>query len=126
MSSLRHLEYYAGILFLTTNRVTAFDEAFLSRIHVALHFKELSDDARKQVWTAFFKKLGMAETITDEQLTVLAQRDINGRQIKNAARTAHSLSVGLGEKLEFRHFVHTLDVMGDFTREFERHSGIYS
>ncbi|KAH9931588.1 uncharacterized protein B0H18DRAFT_1208895 [Fomitopsis serialis] len=36
---LRHVEYYRGILFLTTNRVTAFDPAFLSRIHIALHFR---------------------------------------------------------------------------------------
>lgn len=31
---LRVLEYYAGILFLTTNRVGTFDEAFKSRIHM--------------------------------------------------------------------------------------------
>ena len=36
--SLHQVEYYCGILFLTTNRVKAFDEAFLSRIHVVLHF----------------------------------------------------------------------------------------
>src|SRR4051794_28771603 len=30
------MEYYAGILFLTTNRVGDFDEAFTSRIHVSL------------------------------------------------------------------------------------------
>ncbi|KAK3941752.1 P-loop containing nucleoside triphosphate hydrolase protein [Diplogelasinospora grovesii] len=30
---LRHLEYYQGILLLTTNRLDSFDEAFQSRIH---------------------------------------------------------------------------------------------
>jgi hypothetical protein len=34
--SLHHAERYRGILFLTTNRVQAFDEAFLSRIDGAL------------------------------------------------------------------------------------------
>jgi len=71
--SLRHVEYYRGILFFTTNRVQAFDEAFFSRVHVALHFHE--------------------------QVAELARRDVNGRQIKNAARTAQSLEVG-GETLE--------------------------
>ena len=33
---LRLLEYFQGILFLTTNRVTTFDDAFQSRIHIAL------------------------------------------------------------------------------------------
>ena len=33
---LRQLEYFQGILFLTTNRVAEFDPAFASRIHIAL------------------------------------------------------------------------------------------
>lgn len=33
---LRMLEYYKGILFLTTNRIGTFDEAFKSRIHISL------------------------------------------------------------------------------------------
>lgn len=39
---LRVLEYYAGILFLTTNRIGDFDEAFTSRIHISLYYPELS------------------------------------------------------------------------------------
>ena len=35
---LRVLEYYAGILFLTTNRIGDFDEAFTSRIHMRLFY----------------------------------------------------------------------------------------
>jgi hypothetical protein len=34
---LRVLEYYSGILFLTTNRVGTIDEAFKSRIHISLY-----------------------------------------------------------------------------------------
>jgi len=116
---LRHVEYYRGILFLTTNRVQAFDEAFLSRIHVALHFKELNLESREQVWTAFIGKLGASEIISKEQISELSTRNINGRQIKNAARTAQSLAVGRGEKLEYRHFLETLDAMAEFTEEFK-------
>jgi len=36
---LRILEYYDGILILTSNRVEMFDEAFKSRIQVALHYE---------------------------------------------------------------------------------------
>ncbi|THU96035.1 P-loop containing nucleoside triphosphate hydrolase protein [Dendrothele bispora CBS 962.96] len=117
---LRHVEYYRGILFLTTNRVKAFDEAFLSRIHVALHFHELPFQSRIEVWTAFIKKVGATDIVTPEQIRTLAQRDINGRQIKNAAKTAQSLALGKGEKLSFEHFVSTLDAMDGFTKEFER------
>ncbi|RDB27282.1 ATPase family AAA domain-containing protein 3B [Hypsizygus marmoreus] len=115
---LRHVEYYRGILFLTTNRVQAFDEAFLSRIHVALHFHELSVASREQVWVAFIAKLGASDAVTPEQIKELAARDVNGRQIKNAARTAQSLAVGRGEQVAFRHFMETLDAMAEFNDEF--------
>jgi SpoVK/Ycf46/Vps4 family AAA+-type ATPase len=119
MISLRHVEYYRGILFLTTNRVQAFDEAFLSRIHVALHFRELTQSSKEQVWTAFINKLGAIQEITPEQITDLAARDVNGRQIKNAVRTAHSLAVSRRQRIGIRHFAETLDAMEEFTTEFQ-------
>ncbi|KAF8797499.1 P-loop containing nucleoside triphosphate hydrolase protein [Phlegmacium glaucopus] len=117
---LRHVEYYRGILFLTTNRVKTFDEAFLSRIHVALHFHELSHESKVQVWKAFISKIGASASITPEQISKLAMRDINGRQIKNAARTAQSLAFGKGEQVTFEHLNQTLDVMQEFMQEFEK------
>lgn len=39
---LRVLEYYSGILFLTTNRIGTFDPAFRSRIHMSLFYPRLS------------------------------------------------------------------------------------
>lgn len=50
---LRVLEYYEGIMFLTTNRVNTFDAAFQSRIHISLDYPELSIDSRKSVWRNF-------------------------------------------------------------------------
>ncbi|KAI0876285.1 hypothetical protein GGS24DRAFT_452016 [Hypoxylon argillaceum] len=54
---LRALEYYRGVLFLTTNRVQAFDSAFMSRIHVALHYKNLRDEDRERIWANTFERL---------------------------------------------------------------------
>ncbi len=123
---LRHIEYYRGILFLTTNRVKTFDEAFLSRIHVALHFTELSIESKIQVWKAFLRKVnalaedGVGGEMTEEQIIELSQRDVNGRQIKNAVRTAQSLAIAQGKKLGCSHVLQTLDAMDEFTREFEK------
>ncbi|KAF8202628.1 P-loop containing nucleoside triphosphate hydrolase protein [Mycena galopus ATCC 62051] len=114
---LRHVEYYRGILFLTTNRVQAFDEAFLSRIHVALHFGELSEASRAQVWRAFVARAGVQ--IDDAQIGQLAKREVNGRQIKNAVRTAHSLALARKESVGLGHFMETLDAMDEFTEQFE-------
>lgn len=47
---LRQLEYYNGILFLTTNRVGSVDVAFKSRIHVTLEYKPLDLDATMQIY----------------------------------------------------------------------------
>jgi len=117
---LRHVEYYRGILFLTTNRVKVFDEAFLSRIHVALHFRDLSHESKVQVWKAFIAKIGASSLITPEEISTLAKRNINGRQIKNAARTAQSLAAGKGEQVTFGHLNQTLDVMEEFQAEFRK------
>ncbi|OSC99323.1 P-loop containing nucleoside triphosphate hydrolase protein [Trametes coccinea BRFM310] len=117
---LRHIEYYRGILFLTTNRITAFDPAFLSRIHVALHFGDLTPAARAQVWRAFLRKAGISEQpeVEDDLIRRLAQREVNGRQIKNACRTAQSLAYSRSEKLRVEHLEETLDAMEDFNIEF--------
>lgn len=50
---LRILEYYEGILILTTNRVSVFDQAFKSRIHLAIQFPELDFASRKSIWQTF-------------------------------------------------------------------------
>ncbi|KAJ7766171.1 hypothetical protein B0H16DRAFT_1523250 [Mycena metata] len=116
---LRHVEYYRGILFLTTNRVQAFDEAFLSRIHVALHFGELAEASRAQVWRAFVARAHLETVIGDAQIAMLAKREVNGRQIKNAVRTAHSLARGRKEEVGLGHFLETLDAMDEFRVQFE-------
>jgi hypothetical protein len=46
---LRMLEYYKGLLFLTTNRVGTFDEAFKSRVHISLFCKFAHQDGTATV-----------------------------------------------------------------------------
>lgn len=55
---LRALDYFQGILFLTTNRVGHFDEAFMSRIHLSLGYEKLTNNGRGRIWDNLFKKLG--------------------------------------------------------------------
>ena len=58
--------------------------------------------------------------ITEDEIEELAKRNVNGRQIKNAARTAQSLAVGKGEQVTFEHLRKTLDVMEEFHAEFRK------
>ncbi|KUI72973.1 ATPase family AAA domain-containing protein 3B [Cytospora mali] len=58
---LRVLEYYDGILILTSNRLGTFDEAFKSRIQLALHYESLSHYQRTEIWGNFFRRLERLE-----------------------------------------------------------------
>lgn len=89
---LRALDYFQGILFITTNRVGVIDEAFKSRIHMQLGFSELNDDARARIWQLGFERLGRSEVQIEYAYSakeyVKTSRDVkelclNGREIRN-------------------------------------------
>ena len=129
-----------GILFLTTNRVVTFDEAFASRIHIGLRYGELTLKAKKNVWRLFIdkvRKLGeipppsskdstgialtpvLVDEFTDEQYTKLAQYQLNGREIKNSVRTAQSLATIEGKSLSMEHLLKVLFVGNVFAKDLK-------
>jgi AAA+ superfamily predicted ATPase len=103
---LRELEYFRGIIFLTTNLYHTIDSAFRSRVSLHLLFKPLPSDARELVWRKFLDRLpqglpkkaqltngdavgedGGAEGdekggLADEDLKELSLWNLNGREIK--------------------------------------------
>ncbi|EJD48209.1 P-loop containing nucleoside triphosphate hydrolase protein [Auricularia subglabra TFB-10046 SS5] len=115
---LRQLEYFPGLLFVTTNRVRAFDHAFQSRIHVSLRFRELTEDARREVWRAFIAKLVNVDPLSDSEEDSLVERQFNGRQIKNAVRTASTLAASRGEKVSYAILCDVVDIMEQFEADF--------
>ncbi|KAL3418495.1 AAA family ATPase [Phlyctema vagabunda] len=121
---LRLLEYFQGILFLTTNRVETFDDAFQSRIHVALRYGALSTKAKKSVFKLFIERVRVLESIetmpfTEADFDTLARNDLNGRQIKNTIRTAQALAVNKKEALSMEHIKRVLDVSNAFDRDLK-------
>ncbi|RCI08865.1 hypothetical protein L249_4982, partial [Ophiocordyceps polyrhachis-furcata BCC 54312] len=105
---LTQMEYFQGILFLTTNRVETFDEAFQSRIHIALRYDALDGKARKAIFNMFIqriKALGRLELqpFTEEDVDELARQELNGREIKNVMGSAQDLAVSRGERFSMRH-----------------------
>jgi len=96
---LRLLEYHQRVMFLTTNRVTTLDEAFKSRISIAIKYRDLDKHARKQVWENFLRLAGVTivenswvqtngvdgeekeqiATITKDEVSKLAAKKLNGR-----------------------------------------------
>ncbi|TQN64623.1 ATPase family AAA domain-containing protein 3B [Colletotrichum shisoi] len=116
---LRQLEYFQGILFLTTNRVETFDDAFQSRIHIALRYESLTQRAKKCIFRIFVERVRVLEGVDlrpfdDDDYESLAKHDLNGRQIKNTVRTAQALAVNKGEPLGMEHIRQVLDVQNSF------------
>jgi SpoVK/Ycf46/Vps4 family AAA+-type ATPase len=117
---LRILEYYDGILILTSNRVGTFDEAFKSRIQVALHYEDLNRSARKKIWENFIEMLEEDEEDVNfheikHHLDDLAGKELNGRQIRNALTTARQLAIYKNERLEWEHLTQALSVSSNFS-----------
>lgn len=95
---LRNLEYFDGIMILTTNRVGVIDEAFQSRLDVALALEPFTINERTDVWFNFIEDLPpqISEKERDllrrEVKKVWSHKDLNGRQIKNCVKTASVLA----------------------------------
>jgi len=115
---LRILEYYDGLLFMTTNRPGALDEAFKSRIHLKLFYPHLTREQTNEIWAMNIDRLEKieAERVKRSRADLplrIAREDIlnfaedmfedqvrkdsrgtrwNGRQIRNAFQVASSLA----------------------------------
>ncbi|KAJ3579511.1 hypothetical protein NPX13_g1058 [Xylaria arbuscula] len=124
---LRVLEYYDGILILTSNRVGTFDEAFRSRIQLTLRYENLTCTQRYTIWENFFRRLEKLENSRAAQLDCssptarstsgfgfdfpdirahiaeLADRNLNGREIRNAISTARQLAMYKREPMSYKH-----------------------
>ncbi len=75
-------------MILTTNRVTVFDEAVQSRIHLGIKYDQLSKKAKAEIWTAFIQQAnkvsttGVGTKFSPKQLDDLSRKEFNGRQVR--------------------------------------------
>jgi SpoVK/Ycf46/Vps4 family AAA+-type ATPase len=119
---LRVLEYYDGILILTSNRVGTFDEAFKSRIQLALHYENLTLSQRRKIWRNFLNRLkDLQEPRIDfddiyDHIDDLAREEMNGRQIRNAITTARQLAQYKERGFCYAHLKHVIGVSDKFER----------
>jgi len=91
-------------MFLTTNRISAIDLAFKSRIDLILPYDNLDELARRSVWVNFISRLeSEASKIEETDLDELAKAKLNGREIKNTVKTAQVLASREGP-LTIEHF----------------------
>ena len=110
---------FPGILLLTSNRVGTFDEAFRSRIQLALHYKSLDESQRFQIWNNFIQRLKVLGENMDvddirAHLSDLARPRMNGRQIRNVVTTARQLAKFRQQRLGFSHLQRVIGVSKRF------------
>jgi SpoVK/Ycf46/Vps4 family AAA+-type ATPase len=147
---LRVLEYYEGILILTSNRVGTFDEAFKSRIQLSLHYKNLQQGQRYQIWKNFLNRLKDMDKAPPSKIIEpgsrvakdadpididfdaiegyideLSRYEMNGRQIRNAITTARQLAKFKGERMCYDHLKHVIKVSVKFDDFLQKmHEGL--
>ncbi|KAF2455229.1 P-loop containing nucleoside triphosphate hydrolase protein [Lineolata rhizophorae] len=121
---LRTLEYYEGIMFLTTNRVKTFDDAITSRIHMMLKYEPLSLVNRVTVWEGFLRKANAEYKKKD--LEWLANKLFNGREIKNIVRMASALAGHKDGRLSLPQLKVAIAMREEFERDFKGAGAIES
>lgn len=123
---LRNLEYFQGIIFLTSNRVSVFDDAIKSRVHLALTYPSASAIQRSEIWRNRICRIPIEERDTDlteldgsRTLDILQKLEINGREISNSLNTSRTLARDEGRKLGLGHLLAILEMQTAFKRDVE-------
>jgi SpoVK/Ycf46/Vps4 family AAA+-type ATPase len=133
---LRILEYFDGVLFLTTNRVMKLDIAMLSRIHYAIHFTELTKDQESGIWNEQLRQLDVKKgNVTSSERKRIEkwidkylrrQRGagynhrigLNGREIHNVFKTAqHAANGDDGRKITAEDLEEAIEAIQNFRSE---------
>lgn len=116
---LREVEYFNGVLIMTTNRITTFDPAILSRVHHAVNFKELSKPKQADIWDMWLQIMSDKNLCEHGELEIIQGwvRDhwrklkgggysLNGREIRNILIVAQTLAFRNGRDRKI-----TLDII---------------
>jgi predicted ATPase with chaperone activity len=125
------VEYFKGVLIMTTNRMMAFDPAILSRIHHAVNFEETSSEQEKRIWNIWLDRLSRQKLcakqseIKDwiEQTTKQKRRVVlSGREIRNVLIVAQTLADREGKSIKITraHLDRAYKYKTDFFRETEK------
>lgn len=98
---LQEVEYFRGVLIMTTNRVRAFDPAVLSRIHHAVDFEEPNFEQELALWESWHERLKALGLCDGEKEILEWMRDTTkrkkrnflcGREVRNVVLVAQSLA----------------------------------
>lgn len=124
---LRELEYFHGVLIMTTNRIVSIDYAVQSRIHYAVRFKELSEEAISKIWHNFRDQLSDDNCDKEEREKIdqwfkygriqLGTSKFTGRDIRNVFLCAQLLGY---PKITEQNFVIAVESTTSFRSDLDK------
>ncbi|KAL8790408.1 MAG: hypothetical protein Q9195_006364 [Heterodermia aff. obscurata] len=124
---LRALEYYKGILIMTTNRVMTFDVAMLSRCHYAVNFKSLTLKQEKDIWKSYIAQLNDKNCFKKSEIEAWIEQitkkktKLSGREIRNVFTVAQTLAQAEpNKKIMKQHLERVYDRLVEFLDAMEK------
>ena len=98
-----------------------FDEAFISRVQLALPYRPLDQRQRLQIWENFLRRLEAVEEPMDiasirKNVSDLSLKELNGREIRNVIKIARQLARFENTKMSFDHLQRVIQVSRRFSR----------
>lgn len=110
-------------MLLTTNRLTSLDVAVLSRIHLAIRYRDLGPDDIINIFNTFLKKADIdPEDRRDIERWVkreATEYNLNGRQIRNIVTSAQALARSEKKLLTRDHLDDVLKMTDKFQRALQ-------
>ena len=129
---LRKIEYFEGILFLTTNQIHFIDPAFESRVTLGIRFEDMGRETRGKIWRKLLEELddpkrdvkdrlgdGVKSKLLDQVERWSGEEySLNGRQIRNVVNSAWLLARhgGIARTLDATAIQASLDSVMQFVR----------
>lgn len=96
---LRVLEYYRGVLFMTTNRGCMIDDAIVSRLTARFKYQQPTRDEQARLWAVLSgqNNIKLGDGVIEKTMTHLPH--LSGRDIKNLLKLAFVVSLKRGEPI---------------------------
>ncbi len=82
---LRLMDYFRGVMFLTSNRPEVLDFAIHSRITLKIKYPDLDEKTREKIWE---DKCEKANINIQDGFSEVSKIELNGREIRNLVRLA--------------------------------------
>ncbi|ETS88013.1 hypothetical protein PFICI_01841 [Pestalotiopsis fici W106-1] len=131
---LRVLEYYRGIMILTTNQIAQFDVAVQSRINIAFKYESLTPKQTADIFKMFLKQYKKNDMVNMEEWNdinnwcekKLPKKGFDGRQIRNVITSAVGLAASKDEKLGVAYLEDVVEIVSDFKNELSKQMDRYT